>query len=163
EPMLAYAARDVKYSHAICLHQEAELESQNLCPVYELERDLVPCVNAMSEAGVCVDMDEVHRLGAEAVASAAEHEAKGLALLGRKINVRSRKAQLLPALQELGITLNGEAITTTDKKILPLVDQKDHPAVGAILEWSLVNEEAKQLAQWPKHADSENIVRPQIN
>jgi DNA polymerase I-like protein with 3'-5' exonuclease and polymerase domains len=162
-PMLAYAAADVRYSHAIRLHQEAELESQKLRPVYELERDLVPCVNAMSEAGVSVDMDEVHRLGAEATASAAKHEAKVLLLLGRKINVRSRKAQLLPALQELGITINGETITKTDKKLLPLVDQKDHPAIGAILEWSVANEEAKQLAQWPKHADSGNIVRPQIN
>jgi DNA polymerase I-like protein with 3'-5' exonuclease and polymerase domains len=163
EPMLSYAAADVKHSHAIRLHLEADLEGQNLRPVYELERDLVPCVNAMSEAGVYVDMDEVNRLGAEAIASAAEREVKVLALLGRKINVRSRKAQLLPALQELGITCKGEKLTTTDKKVLPLVDQKDHPAIGAILEWSEVNEEAKQLAQWPRHADSENIVRPQIS
>ena len=163
EPMRAYAANDVRYMHAIRLHLEGDLESQKLRPVYELERNLVPCVVAMSEAGVCVDMGEVHRLGVEAIASTAEHEAKVLALLERKINVRSRKAQLLPALQELGITVNGEAITTTDKKVLPLVDQKDHPVIGTILEWSLVNEEAKQLAQWPKHADSENIVRPQIN
>jgi len=117
----------------------------------------------MSEAGVYVDMGEVHRLGAEATALAAKHEAKVLSVLERKINVRSRKAQLLPVLQELGITVNGAPITTTDKKVLPLVDQKDHPVVGAILEWSIANEEAKQLAQWPKHADSENIVRPQIN
>jgi DNA polymerase-1 len=163
EPMLAYAAADVKYSHAIRLHLEGDLEGQKLRPVYELERDLVPCINAMSEAGVCVDMSEVHRLGAEAIVLAAEHEARVLTFLEKKINVRSRKAQLLPALQELGITINGAAITKTNKKLLPLVDQKNHPVIRAILEWSVVNEEAKQLAQWPKHADSENIVRPQIN
>jgi DNA polymerase I-like protein with 3'-5' exonuclease and polymerase domains len=162
-PMLAYAVDDVRYLHAIRLHQEAELESQKLRPVYELERDLVPCVNAMSEAGLCLDIEEVRHRAAEALELTARREAMLLSLLKRKINVRSRKAQLLPALQELGITFKGEELTSTDKKILPLVDQKDHPVILAVLEWSSVNEEAKQLAQWPKWMDEENIVRPQLN
>jgi DNA polymerase I-like protein with 3'-5' exonuclease and polymerase domains len=162
-PMLAYAANDVRHLHAIRLHLQAELESQKLVPVYELERDLIPCVNAMSENGVCVDIDAVHQLTAETVELTAKREAVVLSLLKRKINLRSRKAQLLPALQELGLTIDGVPLASTDKKVIPLVDQKNHPAITALLEWSTSNEEAKQLAQWPKHIDSDGVVRPQIN
>jgi DNA polymerase I-like protein with 3'-5' exonuclease and polymerase domains len=162
-PMLAYAANDVRHLHAIRLHLWAELESQKLIPVYELERDLIPCVNAMSENGVCVDLGAVRRLAAETVELTAKREAVVLSLLKQPINLRSRKAQLLPALQELGLTIDGVPLASTDKKVLPLVDQKNHPAVTALLDWSTSNEEAKQLAQWPKHIDSDGVVRPQIN
>jgi DNA polymerase I-like protein with 3'-5' exonuclease and polymerase domains len=162
-PMLAYAANDVRHLHAIRLHLQAELENQKLVPVYQLERDLIPCVNAMSENGVCVNIDAVHQLTSETVELTAKREAVVLSLLKRKINLRSRKAQLLPALQELGLTIDGVPLASTDKKVIPLVDQKNHPAVTALLEWSTSNEEAKQLAKWPKHIDSDGVVRPQIN
>jgi DNA polymerase-1 len=162
-PRLEYAANDVRYLHPGRLHLQAELESHNLIPVYELERDLIPCINAMSESGLYVDRDAIDRLAAEARDLTAQREAVVLSLLNRKINLRSRKAQLLPALQALGLTVDGVPLSTTDKNVLPLVDQKDHPVIKAVLDWSTSNEEAKQLAQWPRHIDSDGLVRPQIN
>ena len=162
-PRLEYAANDVRYLHAVRLHLRAELESHNLIPVYELERDLIPCINAMSESGLYVDRDAIDRLAREALDLTAQREAFVLSLLNHKINLRSRKKQLLPALQDLGLTVDGVPLSTTDKNVLPLVDQKDHPVIKAVLEWSTSNEEAKQLAQWPRHIDSDGLVRPQIN
>lgn len=94
----------------------------------------------------------------------AQEEAKVLSILGRTINIRSRKCQLLPLLQEMGITYQGAPLATTDKKILPLVDQAGHPVIRALLDWSSANEEQKQLKQWLSKTDpSTGQSYPQAN
>ena len=153
ESMREYAANDVRYLHWARLELRAQLEATHLWKVYELERDLVPCVSAMNENGVSVDLGALSRLHQQSVGSTAQKEAKVLQVLGRAINIRSRKCQLLPALREIGITYQGAPLATTDKKTLPLVDQANHPAIQAILEWSSSNEEQKQLQQWISKTD----------
>jgi DNA polymerase I-like protein with 3'-5' exonuclease and polymerase domains len=163
EPMLGYAAGDVRYLHVIRLHLEEQIQSHGLRPVYELERDLIPCINQMAETGFCVDKSAVEKFLAEALEQTQIREARLLEVLQTGVNPRSRHKQLLPALQALGLTIEGEPLYSTDKKVLPLIDQTDHPALSAVLEWSAANEEAKQLNQWLPLIDSDGIVRPQIN
>jgi DNA polymerase I-like protein with 3'-5' exonuclease and polymerase domains len=163
EPMLAYAADDVRYLHAIRLHLEGEITHQGLGPVYELERDLIPCINQMGETGFCVDKRAIECFLADALQQTELRRVHLLEVLGADINPRSRYKQLLPALQALGLTVEGQPLYSTDKKVLPLIDQNEHPAVKAVLEWSAFNEEAKQLNQWLPLIDVENVVRPQIN
>jgi DNA polymerase-1 len=70
----------------------------------------------------------------------------------------------LPALQALGLTVDGLPIASTDKKVLPLIDQAEHPAAAAVLDWSCVNEEAKQLKTWLGLVDQEKgWVWPELN
>jgi ribonuclease D len=52
ESMRAYAADDVRYLHWARLELRAQLEAAGLWNVYELERDLVPCVAVMNDRGV---------------------------------------------------------------------------------------------------------------
>ena len=156
EPMREYAANDVRYLHWARLELRAQLEAARLWKIYELERDLVPCVAAMNESGVPADLNALRRLHEQALELTAREEAKVLRILGRTINIRSRKCQLLPLLQEMGITYQGAPLATTDKKILPLVDQAEHPIIQALLDWSSANEEQKQLKQWLGKTDPSN-------
>jgi DNA polymerase I-like protein with 3'-5' exonuclease and polymerase domains len=163
-PMLGYASDDVRYLHAIRVHQEAELDGHGMRNVYELERDLIPLLNEIGERGINVSTAAVKTLLAEALATTTAREGHLLNILGSStVNPRSRKCQLLPALQALGPTINGEMLRSTDRKTLPLIDQADHPAVAAVLEWSASHEEAKQLTQWLPLIDENEIVHPQIN
>jgi DNA polymerase-1 len=163
-PMLEYAANDVRYLHAVQLHLQGALETEGLLPVYELERDLIPCIIEMSEAGIPIDVDALKRLYAETLEITGKEESRLLKLLRREVNPRSRKKQLLPALQALGLTVDGVPIASTDKKVIPLIDQTDHPAMTAILDWSIANEEAKQLKSWLTLVDQEkDWVWPEIN
>jgi DNA polymerase I-like protein with 3'-5' exonuclease and polymerase domains len=164
EPMLAYAANDVRHLHAIRLHLAGALEADGLLPVYELERDLIPCITEMSLTGLPVDVGALKTLYSGACAVAAMNERRLLESLKCTINPRSRKKQLLPALQALGLTVEGAPIASTDKKVLPLIDQADHPVVKAVLAWSIVNEEAKQLKTWLGLADQDKgWVWPEIS
>ena len=156
ESMREYAANDVRYLHWARLELRAQLEAARLWKIYELERDLVPCVATMNESGVPADLNALRRLHEQALKLTAQEEAKVLSILGRTINIRSRKCQLLPLLQEMGITYQGAPLATTDKKILPLVDQAEHPVIQALLDWSSANEEQKQLKQWLGKTDSSN-------
>jgi DNA polymerase-1 len=162
--MLAYAANDVRHLHALRLHLEGELETAGLLPVYELERDLILCITEMSLTGLPVDVAALKRLYAEALEISAKEEARLLKTLNCEINPRSRKAQLLPALQALGLTIDGAPLASTDKKFLRLIDQADHPAAVAVLDWSVANEEAKQLKTWLGLVDQEKgWVWPELN
>ena len=109
-------------------------------------------------------MSALRKLHEQALELTAQEEAKVLSILGRTINIRSRKCQLLPLLQEMGITYQGAPLATTDKKILPLVDQAEHPVIQALLDWSSANEEQKQLKQWLGKTDpSTGQSYPQAN
>jgi DNA polymerase I-like protein with 3'-5' exonuclease and polymerase domains len=153
ESMRIYAANDVRYLHRLYFALRSQLDLAKLWGVYELERDLLPCISRMNSEGIPCDLKALGRLYAKAVEETVQAEAKAIEVIGRPINIRSRTKQLLPALQELGITYQGAELPATNKKILPLVDQPEHPAIKAILDWSQVNEEAKQLKQWLSKTD----------
>jgi DNA polymerase-1 len=153
EEQLTYAALDVAYLHRIRLELRRQLELAKLWPVYELERDLAPCISQMGENGLPVDTEALLALQKRALATTLQREEKCLSLIGREINLRSRGKQLLQVLQEMGFTCQGRTIHATNKKVLPLLDQAGHPLISALLEWSSSNEEGKQLAQWIEKTD----------
>ena len=164
EAMRRYAEDDVRYLHRARLELRVQLELAKLLKVYELERDLVPCVALMNDNGVRVDPPALAALHQRALELTAREEARVLKILARPVNIRSRKHQLLPALQGMGITYQGAPLPCTDKKILPLVDQPEHPVILAILDWSRANEEEKQLKQWLGKTDpSTSQSYPQAN
>ena len=153
ESMRAYAADDVRYLHRLHFALRSQLDLAKLWPVYELERDLLPCISQMNSEGIPCDLKALDRRYTKAVEATTEAEAAVMEVIGRPINIRSRTKQLLPALREAGITYQGAELPATNKKVLPLVDQPEHPAIKAILDWSRVNEEAKQLKQWLSKTD----------
>ena len=153
EEQLKYAADDVAYLHQVRLELRCKLELAKLWRVYELERDLAPCVSQMSENGIPVDTNALLAMQESTLAETRRREGKCLRLIGRDINLRSRGKQLLQALQDMSFTYQGRMIHATNKKVLPLLDQANHPLIPAILEWSSSNEEGKQLAQWVGKTD----------
>ena len=147
------------YLHQIRLELRRQLELAKLWMVYELERDLAPCIAQMGENGLPVDVEALLALQKRTLAETQQREEKCLRLIGREINLRSRGKQLLQALQEMGFTYQGKPIHATNKKVLPLLDQAGHPLIPAILEWSSINEEGKQLTQWVEKTDMSTGTR----
>ena len=84
--MRRYAEDDVRYLHRARLELRVQLELAELLKVYELERDLVPCVALMNDNGVRVDPPALAALHQRALELTAREEARVLKILARPVH-----------------------------------------------------------------------------
>src|SRR6195256_2082963 len=124
---IQYAAQDVEHLHALKGKLDAELKAAALMGVLGLEMDLLPVVVGMELIGFCVDRKKLEELAADATQE-RDQVAQTLNnfLETRDVNLNA-PAQLLKALQGLGI-----ALKNTNEGSL---SECRHPAAAAILEY----------------------------
>ena len=124
---IQYAAQDVEHLHALKEKLDAELKAAALMGVLRLEMDLLPVVVGMELIGFCVDRKKLEELAAEATQERDQVAQTVNNLLGtRDVNLNA-PAQLLKALQGLGI-----ALKNTNEGSL---SECRHPVAAAILEY----------------------------
>ena len=124
---IQYAAQDVEHLHALKEKLDAELKAAALMGVLRLEMDLLPVVVGMELIGFCIDRKKLEELAAEGTQERDQVAQTVNNLLGtRDVNLNA-PAQLLKALQGLGI-----ALKNTNEGSL---SECRHPVAAAILEY----------------------------
>jgi DNA polymerase-1 len=124
---IQYAAQDVEHLHALKEKLDAELKAAALMGVLRLEMDLLPVVVGMELIGFCIDRKKLEELAADATKERDQVAQTVNNLLGtRDVNLNA-PAQLLKALQGLGI-----ALKNTNEGSL---SECRHPVAAAILEY----------------------------
>jgi DNA polymerase I len=124
---IQYAAQDVEHLHALKEKLDAELKAAGLMGVLRLEMDLLPVVVAMELNGFCVDRKKREEIAAKATQEREQLALTVYNLLGtREVNLNA-PAQLLKALQGLGLALKN---TNEDS-----LSECRHPVAAAILEY----------------------------
>src|SRR5258708_21997279 len=102
---IQYAAQDVEHLHALKEKLDAELKAAALMGVLRLEMDLLPVVIGMELIGFCVDRKKLEELAADATQERDQvAQTVNNFLETRDVNLNA-PAQLLKALQGLGIAL----------------------------------------------------------
>jgi DNA polymerase I len=124
---IQYAAEDVEHLHALEEKLNAELKAAALMEVFRLEMDLLPVVVGMELKGFCVDRKKLEELAAEATQERDQVAQTINSLLGTGDVNLNAPAQLLEALQGLGIALKN---TNADS-----LSECRHPVADAILEY----------------------------
>jgi DNA polymerase-1 len=124
---IQFAAQDVEHLHALKKKLDAELNAAGLMGIFRLEMNLLPVVVGMELIGFCVDRKKLEELAAEATQKRDQMAQTVNRLLGRRELNLDVPAQLLEALQGLGIALKN----TNENSLL----ECRHPAAGAILEY----------------------------
>jgi DNA polymerase-1 len=135
---IQYAAEDVEHLHALEEKLNAELKSAALMGVFRLEMDLLPVVVGMELKGFCVDRKKLEELAAEATQERDQVAQTVNNLLGTGDVHLNAPAQLLKALQGLGIALKN---TNEDS-----LSECRHPVAKAILEyrkWKKIKEDVE--------------------
>jgi DNA polymerase-1 len=124
---IQYAAQDVEHLHALKEKLDAELKAAALMGVLRLEMDLLPVLVGMELIGFCVDRKKLEEIAAKATQERDQVAQTVNNLLGtRDVNLNA-PAQLLKALQGLGI-----ALKNTNEGSL---SECRHPVAAAILEY----------------------------
>src|SRR5262249_3489525 len=113
--------------HALKKKLDAELIAAGLMGVFRLEMDLLPVVVEMELIGFCVDRKKLEELAAEATQKRGQTAQAVNKLLGRRELNLDAPAQLLEALQGLGIALKN----TNENSLL----ECRHAVADAILEY----------------------------
>src|SRR6516225_11848845 len=124
---IQYAAEEVEHLHALKEKLDVELNAAGLMGIFRLEMDLLPVVVEMELIGFCVDRKKLEELAAEATRKRDQTAQTVNKLLGRRELNLDAPAQLLEALQGLGIALKN----TNENSLL----ECRHPVAGAILEY----------------------------
>ena len=135
---IQYAAEDVEHLHALEEKLNAELKSAALMGVFRLEMDLLPVVVGMELKGFCVDRKKLEELAAEATQERDQVAQTVNNLLGTGDVHLNAPAQLLKALQGLGIALKN---TNEDS-----LSECRHSVAKAILEyrkWKKIKEDVE--------------------
>ena len=119
---IQYAAQDVEHLHALKEKLDAELKAAALMGVLRLEMDLLPVVVGMELIGFCVDRKKLEELTAEATQERDQvAQTVNNLLRTRDVNLNA-PAQLLKALQGLGISLKN----TNERSLSSRVDGRCH-------------------------------------
>jgi DNA polymerase I len=124
---IQYAAQDVEHLHTLKEKLDAELKAAALMGVLRLEMDLLPVVIGMELIGFCVDRKKLEELAAKATQERDQVAQTVHNLLGTGDVNLNVPAQLLKALQGLGIALKN---TNEDS-----LSECRHPVADAILEY----------------------------
>ena len=124
---IQYAVQDVEHLHALKEKLDAELKAAALVGVLRLEMALLPVVVGMELIGFHVNRKKLEELAAEATQERDQVAQTVNNLLGtRDVNLNA-PAQLLKALQGLGIALKN----TNEESLL----ECRHPVAAAILKY----------------------------
>jgi DNA polymerase I len=124
---IQYAVQDVEHLHTLKEKLDAELKAAALMGVLRLEMDLLPVVIGMELIGFCVDRKKLEELAAKATQERDQVAQTVHNLLGTGDVNLNVPAQLLKALQGLGIALKN---TNEDS-----LSECRHPVADAILEY----------------------------
>jgi DNA polymerase-1 len=124
---IQYAVQDVERLHALREKLNAELNAAGLMGVLRLEMDLLSVVVGMELIGFCVDRKKLEELAAKATQERDQVAQTVHNLLGTGDVNLNVPAQLLKALQGLGIALKN---TNEDS-----LSECRHPVADAILEY----------------------------
>jgi Ribonuclease D len=120
---IQYAVQDVEHLHALKEKLDAELKAAALVGVLRLEMALLPVVVGMELIGFCVDRKKLEELAAEATQERDQVAQTVNNLLGTGDVNLNAPAQLLKALQGLGIALkntNEESLSECRIRLPPL-------------------------------------------
>jgi DNA polymerase I-like protein with 3'-5' exonuclease and polymerase domains len=111
EDQLRYAANDVRYLHALRLHQTEQLEAQRLSPVFNLEMVLIPVIIGMERTGFAVDPRRLAKvlMRTKMLLKAPQNELASL--FGEHMNLESPE-QLKQALAGMKIEVQDTSETT---------------------------------------------------
>ena len=121
-----FAAENVEHLHSLKEKLDAELNSAGLMGIFRLEMNLLPVVVGMELMGFCVDRKKLEELAAEATRKRDQMAQTVNKLLGRRELNLDAPAQLLEALQSLGMALKN----SNEHSLL----ECRHPVADAILE-----------------------------
>ena len=135
---IQYAVQAVEHLHTLKEKLDAESNAAELTGVWRLEMDLLPVVVEMELIGFCVDRKKLEELAAEATQERDQVAQTVNNLLGTGDVHLNAPAQLLKALQGLGIALKN---TNEDS-----LSECRHPAAKAILEyrkWKKIKEDVE--------------------
>src|SRR6266481_3003313 len=139
---IQYAAQDVEHLHALKEKLDAELKAAALMGVLRLEMDLVPVVVGMELIGFCVDRKKLEELAADATQE-RDQVAQTLNnfLETRDVNLNA-PAQLLKALQGLGI-----ALKNTNEGSLSECRHPVATAISGYRKWKKLKEDVESPIQ----------------
>lgn len=124
---IQYAVQDVEHLHALKEKLDAELKAAALVGVLRLEMALLPVVVGMELIGFHVNRKKLEELAAEATQERDQVAQTVNNLLGTQDVTLNAPAQLLKALQGLGI-----ALKNTNEESL---SECRHPVAAAILKY----------------------------
>jgi DNA polymerase-1 len=138
DEQIQFAVQDVEYLHALRAKLDAELNTAGLMGVFRLEMDLLPAVVGMELNGFCANREKLKELTAKASQKRDKAAQSVNRLLGAEDINLNAPAQLLKALQGLGISLKDTNENT--------FSVRRHPVADAILEyrkWKKLNEDVE--------------------
>jgi DNA polymerase I len=138
DEQIQFAVQDVEYLHALRAKLDAELNTAGLMGVFRLEMDLLPAVVGMELNGFCANREKLKELTAKASQKRDKAAQSANRLLGAEDINLNAPAQLLKALQGLGISLKDTNENT--------FSVRRHPVADAILEyrkWKKLNEDVE--------------------
>jgi DNA polymerase I len=140
---LTYAARDARVLFPLRQRLDARLEEAQLTACWELERALLPCLLAMEQHGMLVDVPRWQELAAEMAATRDQIATEVQAALGADFAL-TKRAELGNALSRLGVELplSPSGQVQTNKKALQRA-LNAHEVVPKILAWA----KARTLSQ----------------
>lgn len=160
-----YAKNDVRITYQLWPKLKQEMEQQELMPVYDLEKRVVPVVMAMEGAGMKLDIPMLATL-AELVAAEIERiqaEVYGYAGCQFELNSPAKVGAIL--FDKLGVPngkTTGKGQRSVDKETLEDV-RGLHPAVDALLRYRELDKLANSFIKTlPVYADEAGRVHPEF-
>jgi len=160
-----YARNDARFTFRLWPKFRREMERQGLFNVYELEKNVVPVVMAMEEAGMKIDLSQMAEMSAEVKAEAERITAEIFECAGCRFDLNSPKKVSTILYEKLGLPCNKETATgqaSVDKEALEDI-RGYHPAVDGILRYREIDKLASTfLSVLPKFADEQSRIHPEF-
>lgn len=160
-----YAKNDARFTFRLWPKLKQEMEGQELMPVYDLEKRVVPVVMAMERAGMKLDVPMLATLG-ELVTADIEHiKAEAWDYAGCRFDLNSPAKVAAILFDKLGVPsgkTTGKGQRSVDKETLEDV-RGFHPAVDAVLRYRELDKLANTFIKTlPEYADEAGRVHPEF-
>lgn len=160
-----YARNDARYTFRLWPKFQREMERQGLLAVYELEKDVVPAVMAMEDAGMKIDLARMSEMSAVVKAESNCIEAEIYEHAGCHFDLHSPQKVAAILFDKLGVPSRKETNSgqrSVDKEALEEV-RGHHPAVDAILRYREIDKLASTFfSVLPKFADADGRIHPEF-
>ncbi len=135
--------------------------------IYDMERRLAWTTLALEDRGVMIDVARIKQLQDWCRGEAERARGEFQDIVGEMISPNAATQLQYILYEKLGfpvVKLTKNKNPSTDAEALQaLQEEYDHPIFDAILRYRAYNSGIKTLANYVFHADSDNIIHPNIN